>query len=408
VYNNVILDVHFPLVLYKLLLQQRVTLLDLQAVDPELHRGLVQMLRFEPAEQVEDVFCRTFVTEWEEFGAKKEYELINDGKNVPVTGSNRYTYVDKLVQWMLKDSIRPQFVSLLEGFHSVVSPESLLLLTAEELQSVMVGTPHLDFRELQLSTEYVGPENWNAENPTVQKFWAIIHDLTFEEKQKFLLFVTGSSKAPLGGLKNIHLRIQRMGPHTNMLPTAHTCFNTLLLPEYDCDALVEEEEEEPAAAASAGTTVAATEEGAPQPAEPTVSTPAEAGGHGGEQGAGENTEDSHMSVVGSEEGTSAEGPATESTAIVGDADQQSAMAESPGRPAPAPEPVDRASTAEDHPAGATTTAQQPSSAPTPSASSPPSPSRRKRRAGPPGVTTEQFMRERILKAISECEGFGLK
>jgi hypothetical protein len=27
--------------------------------------------------------------------------------------------------------------------------------------------------------------------------------------------------------------LQRDGPHSSKLPTSHTCFNTLLLPEYD-------------------------------------------------------------------------------------------------------------------------------------------------------------------------------
>ena len=54
-----------------------------------------------------------------------------------------------------------------------------------------------------------------------------------EQKQRFLMFVAGSMKAPVGGLKNVRLVIQRMGPHSDSLPTSHTCFNTLLLPEYN-------------------------------------------------------------------------------------------------------------------------------------------------------------------------------
>ena len=29
------------------------------------------------------------------------------------------------------------------------------------------------------------------------------------------------------------MKIQRMGPDSELLPTSHTCFNTLLLPEYN-------------------------------------------------------------------------------------------------------------------------------------------------------------------------------
>lgn len=36
----------------------------------------------------------------------------------------------------------------------------------------------------------------------------------------------------MGGLAKLPIIIQRAGPDTNRLPTAHTCFNALLLPEY--------------------------------------------------------------------------------------------------------------------------------------------------------------------------------
>lgn len=36
----------------------------------------------------------------------------------------------------------------------------------------------------------------------------------------------------IGGLAKLKLIISRNGPDTDHLPTAHTCFNVLLLPEY--------------------------------------------------------------------------------------------------------------------------------------------------------------------------------
>jgi ubiquitin-protein ligase E3 A len=42
----------------------------------------------------------------------------------------------------------------------------------------------------------------------------------------------GSDRAPIGGLGNMKCIIQRDGPDSDKLPTSHTCFNTLLLPEY--------------------------------------------------------------------------------------------------------------------------------------------------------------------------------
>ena len=36
-----------------------------------------------------------------------------------------------------------------------------------------------------------GDDTWNASHPTVEHFWSIVHDMTYEDKQKLLLFVTG-------------------------------------------------------------------------------------------------------------------------------------------------------------------------------------------------------------------------
>ena len=231
-YNGILLDIHFPSVFYKKLLQKELVFDDLRSVDSELHRGLLQLLNFSPREDIENVFCRTFSVEYDEFGEKKTIELIPNGFNIPVTSENYELYVEKMSQWILTDSITQQFDALYEGFVKVIDPSSLLLLIPEELELLMIGTPHLDFKELEQSAEYVGEASWNKDNPTVNWLWEVVHSLSFEEKQKFLFFVTGSVKAPLGGLKNIGLKVQRMGPDSESLPTAHTCFNILLLPEY--------------------------------------------------------------------------------------------------------------------------------------------------------------------------------
>lgn len=58
IYNSVILNVHFPLALYKRLLGLELSLKDLAGAMPELARGLQQMLDFEG--DVESTFCTTF------------------------------------------------------------------------------------------------------------------------------------------------------------------------------------------------------------------------------------------------------------------------------------------------------------------------------------------------------------
>lgn len=216
VYNGVLLDIHFPKLLYKKLLNEELNLDDLATFDPALHAGLKQLLEHEPAEEVEHVFCRSFEHEWVEFGERRSTALVPNGAEVAVTGTNRGEYVGRLLQWLLSDSVREPFERLRRGFVRVLDVASTQLCTSDDLELLMVGQPHLDFAELERHTEYVGETDWGPANPAVRGFWEAVHALELEDKQRLLLFVTGSKKAPIGGLKNLGMKIQRMGPHSNV------------------------------------------------------------------------------------------------------------------------------------------------------------------------------------------------
>eukprot|EP01042_Synura_sphagnicola_P001906 gene1906-2249_t len=206
VYNGVILDVHLPRALYKKLLRHGVCLEDLHDLDPGLHKGLQDLLKYSPAEDVEDVFCRTFQVTWDDFGMTRTYDLIPDGGNVAVNAQNRELYVEKYVQWVLNQSISTQFAEFYSGFSRVVHPGTTSLFRADELELLVTGTSHLNFKELEASTEYVGGEGWDKNHPTVVNFWKVVHSLDFAQQQRFLMFCTGSVKAPIGGLGKLRFK----------------------------------------------------------------------------------------------------------------------------------------------------------------------------------------------------------
>ena len=52
------------------------------------------------------------------------------------------------------------------------------------------------------------------------------------ERRRLLFFLTGSDRAPVKGLGALVITVSRNGPDSLRLPTAHTCFNVLLLPDY--------------------------------------------------------------------------------------------------------------------------------------------------------------------------------
>lgn len=95
----------------------------------------------------------------------------------------------------------------------------------------MIGAVHLDFKALEMAAQYEG--GFTPEHPTIKNLWQVVNALPIAEKKKFLKFVTGSDRAPVGGLGNLKITVQRDGGGDSYrLPQTHTCFNTLVLPEY--------------------------------------------------------------------------------------------------------------------------------------------------------------------------------
>lgn len=61
-----------------------------------------------------------------------------------------------------------------------------------------------------------------------------------ELKKRFLLFTTGSDRVPVGGMAEMTFKITNVSNKPDNLPEAHTCFNQLVLPHYDCPDVLRE------------------------------------------------------------------------------------------------------------------------------------------------------------------------
>ncbi|GIL93359.1 hypothetical protein Vretifemale_20765 [Volvox reticuliferus] len=229
IYNGVILDVHFPQTVYKKLLGEPVGLPDLEEAFPTLGRSLRAVLAMDP-DQVEDALCRNFEVQYDYFGEQRTVPLIPGGTSIPVTGANRAQYVQRLVEWTLNESVETQFRAFAYGFHQVCGGPALSLFRHEELELLICGLPHLDFGALEANARYEG--GYHRQHPTIVMLWQLINEMDLDQKRRFLSFTTGCDRAPVAGLGALVLVIQRAGPDTDRLPTAHTCFNALVLPEY--------------------------------------------------------------------------------------------------------------------------------------------------------------------------------
>jgi ubiquitin-protein ligase E3 A len=168
--------------------------------------------------------------EYEYFGEMKVDELKPGGANIHLTNDNRQEYVDLYVKYLLDTSIASQFSAFKQGFQMVCDSRLMRIFSPEELELLVCGSQVLDFNELEAGARYEEPYNKNS--PIIKQFWSILQEFGDKEKRLFLQFCTGSDRVPISGLAKLRFTISRHGGDSESLPTSHTCFNHLLLPEY--------------------------------------------------------------------------------------------------------------------------------------------------------------------------------
>ncbi|MEE6470523.1 hypothetical protein FKM82_008991 [Ascaphus truei] len=88
IYNNCILDVHFPMVVYRKLMGKKGTLRDLADSHPVLYQSLKELLEYEGS--VEDDMMITFqISQTDLFGNPLMHDLKENGDKIPITNENR-------------------------------------------------------------------------------------------------------------------------------------------------------------------------------------------------------------------------------------------------------------------------------------------------------------------------------
>jgi ubiquitin-protein ligase E3 A len=224
------------MVAFKKLLNRSVSLQDLKDLYPSLYEGFKRLLEFDG--DVMSVYMRNFSVEYEYFGETKIYELKPGGENIPLTNDNREEYVQLYVKYLLEDSISTQFAAFKSGFELVCASPLMKMFEPEELELLVCGSKDFDFNDFEEGTRYEEPYTRNS--TIIQHLWKILHGFSDLEKRLFLQFCTGSDRVPISGLSDLRLTISRNGGDSDILPTAHTCFNHLLLPEYSSEAKLKE------------------------------------------------------------------------------------------------------------------------------------------------------------------------
>jgi E3 ubiquitin-protein ligase HUWE1 len=232
-YEGRVLDCHFSRAVYKRILGKAVSVKDMESLDPDYYKSLVWMLE----NDITDIITETFSIDNDKFGVVETVDLIENGRNIPVIEENKHEYVRLMVEFKLTGSVKEQLDDFLKGFHEIIPAELVAIFNEQELELLISGLPEIDVDDWKSNTEY---HNYTGASPQIQWFWRAVRSYDKEERAKLLQFVTGTSKVPLNGFKELEgmngfsrFNIHRDYGNKDRLPSSHTCFNQLDLPEYE-------------------------------------------------------------------------------------------------------------------------------------------------------------------------------
>lgn len=105
------------------------------------------------------------------------------------------------VDYVFNKSVEKHYEAFSSGFMKVCGGRVLELFHSHELMAVVVGNENYDWHALEEYAEY--EKGYTSSDPTIRMFWEVFHSMSEEDKKKFLLFLTGSDRIPIQGMKAI-------------------------------------------------------------------------------------------------------------------------------------------------------------------------------------------------------------
>ncbi|KAJ3331108.1 hypothetical protein HDU76_004062 [Blyttiomyces sp. JEL0837] len=231
IYHNRYLDAFFITAFYKMILQRPIGLKDMESVDADVYRSLQWMLDNE----IEGIIDTMFSVDNENFGVMETVELKPGGAEIQVTDANKEEYVQLMAEWRIKKRVDEQFRAFKFGFHEIVPFAAISMFDERELELLIGGLGDIDLDDWRKNTAY---RHYTDTDETIQFFWKFIKESDNERRANLLQFVTGTSRIPVNGFRDLQgsdgprkFTIEKLGD-VNGFPKAHTCFNRLDLPPY--------------------------------------------------------------------------------------------------------------------------------------------------------------------------------
>lgn len=225
--QGVPIEPHFTRALYRHMIGWQPTLADLEFSDPELFRSLMAVNRMTTDDEFEGL-CQYFTIVGDD---DKEVELMPGGAQLQVCNANKKQYIKMLADFVMTNRVHKRVKSFLIGISRWFPLTWLTTFSADEMELVCCGMSEIDVEDWRTHTRY---EGYNASTPQVRWFWDLVEVMSSEDRARLLQFTRGSSKVPAAGFAALTppFTISSTGSDDARLPSSHTCYNQLEIPQY--------------------------------------------------------------------------------------------------------------------------------------------------------------------------------
>ncbi|OWK06888.1 HERC6, partial [Cervus elaphus hippelaphus] len=162
---------------------------------------------------------------------KNDVDLIPNGISISVDQSNKKDYVSKCVDYVFNTSVKAVYEEFQRGFYKLFDKEIFKLFKPEELMRAIIGNTDYDWKQFEKNSVY--EQGYHESHPTIVMFWTAFHNLTLDEKRKFLFFLTGNDRLHVKGIEKTGIRFRCPETFSERdFPRSLTCHNILELPKY--------------------------------------------------------------------------------------------------------------------------------------------------------------------------------
>ncbi|KRX14510.1 NEDD4-like E3 ubiquitin-protein ligase WWP2 [Trichinella nelsoni] len=222
----------FTMPFYKRMLGKRLTLEDLESVDPEFYNSL----KWIQENNVDEADLGLYFTmDYSLLGEHLSDELKPGGKEIKLTEENKEEYLNLTVEWRFNRGVQEQTKAFFDGFNEIFPMEWLKIFDERELELLLCGIQKIDIDDWERNTVY---HHYTPASKQIQWFWQFLRSASNEQRARMLQFVTGTCRVPVGGFAELMgstgpqlFCIEKTGKEV-WLPRSHTCFNRLDLPPY--------------------------------------------------------------------------------------------------------------------------------------------------------------------------------